>query len=315
MGAAGFSHEVLFYSDDAEFLQGTVPLLRAGLEAGEPSLVAVRRSRSELLRGELGDDAERVEFVDMEIVGRNPARIIPVWRDFLTRAGTGVAVRGIGEPVWPGRDAAELDECQRHEQLLNLAFGRGREWLLLCPYDSAGLNDDVLEVAYKSHSHAVCHGAEIESPAWSSSGHGNGSGHGYAPFGGTLRPPPDGATALEFAHGGLSSVRELVGRESAAASLPAERGSDLVVAVSELAANSVLHGGGHGTVHVWREPGALLVEVRDRGTIEQPLVGRLRPGLEQEGGRGLWMVNQLCDLVQIRSGPDGSGVRLRMSLG
>lgn len=305
---AGFSHHVLFYADDEEFLEATVPILRAGLETGEPSLVAVRRSRSELLRSELGEDGEEVEFVDMEVVGRNPARIIPVWRDFIGRAGPGLAVRGIGEPVWPGRDAAELEECRRHERLLNLAFGRGREWTLLCPYDSAGLDDEVLQLAYESHSHARCHGSLIESPAWS------GDGSRYAPFEGALPPPPDDATALEFEREELSSIRELVGHETAVASLPAERGSDLVAAVSELAANSVIHGGGRGTLHVWREPGAFLAEVHDRGTIEQPLVGRLRPGLEQEGGRGLWMVNQLCDLVQIRSGPEGSGIRLRMNL-
>jgi len=307
MGAAGFSHEVLFYDDDEEFLEGAVPLLRAGLEAGEPSLVAVRRSRSELLRAELGEDGEQVEFVEMEVVGRNPARIIPVWRDFIERAEPGLTVRGIGEPVWPGRDAAELEECRRHERLLNLVFGRGREWTLLCPYDT-GLDDEVLQLAYESHSHAHCHGSLIESPGWL------GNGNRYAPFAGVLPPPPDDATALEFERDELSSIRQLVGRETAAASLPAARGSDLVAAVSELAANSVIHGGGSGTLHVWREPGAFLVEVHDRGTIEQPLVGRLRPGLEQDGGRGLWMVNQLCDLVQIRSGPEGSGIRLRMNL-
>jgi anti-sigma regulatory factor (Ser/Thr protein kinase) len=303
-----FDHAVLFYGSDEEFLAGTVPLLQGGIEAGEPSLVAVRRSRSELLRRELGSAAEEVEFVDMEVVGRNPARIIPVWRDFLERAGPGTAVRGVGEPVWPGRDAAELGECQRHEQLLNLAFGRGREWSLLCPYDTAGLDDDVLAVAYESHAHAICEGNQIESPAWS------GGPDSHAPFAGTLPAAPADATALKFDRGRLSAVRDAVGRESAAASLSSERRADLVVAVSELAANSVLHGGGRGTLRVWREPAALLVEILDRGTIEQPLVGRLRPGLEQEGGRGLWMVNQLCDLVQIRSGPDGSAVRLRMSL-
>lgn len=308
MSGSLFRHEVLFYEDEDEFLAGTAPMLLAGLEAGEPSLVAVRRSHSELLRGELGEDADEIEFVDMEVVGRNPARIIPVWRDFVSRAEAGTAIHGIGEPVWPGRDVAELEECQRHERLLNLAFGRGREWSLLCPYDSAGLADDVLEVAYESHSHAVCQGHCIESPSWS------GWDGEYAPFEGALPPPPADATTLEFDRGGLSAVRETVGHETAAASLPAERGTDLVVAVSELAANSVLHGGGRGTLRVWREPGALLAEVRDRGTIEKPLAGRLQPDLEQEGGRGLWMANQLCDLVQIRSGRDGSGVRLRMSL-
>lgn len=304
----GFSHDVLFYADEDEFLAGTVPLLRAGLEEGEPSLVAVRRSRTELLRRELGEAAAGVEFVEMEVVGRNPARIISVWRDFLERSGPGTAVRGVGEPVWPGRDAPELEECQRHEQLLNLAFSRDRQWTLLCPYDSAGLDDDVLAVAYESHAHAICNGKEIESPLWS------GGPDSYAPFEGTLSSPPADATPLEFDRNGLSGVRARVEREAAAAPISRERSSDLVAAVSELAANSVLHGGGQGALRLWREPGALLAEVNDRGTIERPLTGRLRPSLEQEGGRGLWIVNQLCDLVQIRSGADGCVVRLRMNL-
>jgi anti-sigma regulatory factor (Ser/Thr protein kinase) len=88
--------------------------------------------------------------------------------------------------------------------------------------------------------------------------------------------------------------------------------ADLVTATSELAANSVMHGGGSGTLRLWFENGALLAEVEDRGRIEEPLVGRLRPDISQEGGRGLWLANQLCDLVQIRSGAGGTTVRLHL---
>jgi hypothetical protein len=48
--------------------------------------------------------------------------------------------------------------------------------------------------------------------------------------------------------------------------------------------------------------------------LEDPLVGRERPAPEWITGRGLWMANQLCDLVQIRSLPDGNVVRLQMNL-
>ena len=83
------------------------------------------RRKRELLEQALGTHAERVTFADMEQVGRNPACIIPVWRDFLSQAGSGPLV-GVGEPVWPGRSDAELAECSRHESLINLAFGGGR---------------------------------------------------------------------------------------------------------------------------------------------------------------------------------------------
>ncbi|HXS32899.1 MAG TPA: ATP-binding protein [Solirubrobacterales bacterium] len=67
------------------------------------------------------------------------------------------------------------------------------------------------------------------------------------------------------------------------------------------------------TLRSWQEDGRLLVEFEDRGSIEEPLVGRLRPGPAQEGGRGLWLANQLCDLVQIRSCPGHTTIRLRAS--
>jgi anti-sigma regulatory factor (Ser/Thr protein kinase) len=88
--------------------------------------------------------------------------------------------------------------------------------------------------------------------------------------------------------------------------------ADLVTAASELAANSVMHGGGCGTLRLWVDDGSLLAEVEDAGRIDEPLVGRLRPGLAQEGGRGLWLANQLCELVQIRSGEGRTVVRLHV---
>ena len=74
------------------------------------------------------------------------------------------------------------------------------------------------------------------------------------------------------------------------------------------------HGGGRGTLRIWREPDALLCEVADAGRLDQPLVGRERPLAGQPGGRGLWLVNQLADLAQIRCFEAGSVVRLHMRL-
>jgi hypothetical protein len=51
-------------------------------------------------------------------------------------------------------------------------------------------------------------------------------------------------------------------------------------------------------------------EVRDSGFIAEPLVGRFRPSAAVEGGHGVWLANQLCDLVQVRSSRAGTTVRL-----
>jgi anti-sigma regulatory factor (Ser/Thr protein kinase) len=87
-----------------------------------------------------------------------------------------------------------------------------------------------------------------------------------------------------------------------------------VLAVNELATNSMRHGGGRGVLSVWQENGTLLCEVTDRGHIADPLAGRERPPDARGGGRGLWLVNHLCDLVQVRSLHGGNVIRLHMSL-
>ena len=83
-----------------------------------------------------------------------------------------------------------------------------------------------------------------------------------------------------------------------------------MLAVGELAANSIRHGGGRGILRVWRTDDALICEIRDRGRIADPLAGRVKPGLEQLDGRGLWIANAVCDLIQIRAG----AVRAHMTL-
>jgi anti-sigma regulatory factor (Ser/Thr protein kinase) len=65
-------------------------------------------------------------------------------------------------------------------------------------------------------------------------------------------------------------------------------------------------------ITTWVRPDAVLVEFSDNGTITAPLVGRLRPGVRSYGGRGIFLVNHLCDLVQIRSGATGTRVRVTM---
>lgn len=137
-----FHHEALLYAGDEQFLAGTLPYLREAIAAGEPVLVAILPRRIEILTDALGEDAGSVQFADMRELGRNPARIIPAWGQFLKdNVPEGAPARGIGEPIWRGRGEAELTECQRHEELLNVAFDDGAPWHLLCPHDVDALED------------------------------------------------------------------------------------------------------------------------------------------------------------------------------
>jgi anti-sigma regulatory factor (Ser/Thr protein kinase) len=299
-----FQHEALIYEDQEQFLAAAVPFLSAALAASEPALVAVREANAELLRTELGPDAERVGFVAIEEVGRNPARIVPLWRDFLAGRARRPA-RGICEPVWPGREAAEIDECQRHEHLLNLAFPPGTRPSLLCSYDGSALPDEVLAGVFRSHRGVLRNGLRQVSDSYRRE---------CDCYSGKLpRHPPD-ATTLPYDRGRLAAVRKRVKEAAEQAGIGPRRAADLVAAASELAANSVAHGGGVGTMSIWRDGNYLLIDFEDRGTIEEPLAGRLRPTTDQRGGRGLWLANQLCDLVQIRSGALGTTVRVQAGI-
>jgi anti-sigma regulatory factor (Ser/Thr protein kinase) len=303
----GFRHQVTFYDDVDGFLASTVPYLRQGLESGDPMLVALVPPKIELLRAELGADAEQIEFADIEGFGRNPARLIPAWRDFLDRhAPDGRSIRGLGEPVWPGRSAAEADECERHESLLNLAFGDAASGEILCAYDSSALDDEVLDDALFNHPLLNVGGEAETNPDWDH--------HAPEPFAGALMPPPLGTFELGFDRDTLHTLRAAMGLEAAEAGLSEERAADFVLAASELAANSVLHGGGSGTATIWRELDSLLLEVHDAGMLDQPLAGRVRPEPTAKSGRGLWVANQLCDLLQIRSGSAGTRARASINL-
>jgi len=298
---SGFRHEALIYRDGDEYLAATLDFLRGGLEADEPALVTVSRPKAAMLEAELGSDAGSVRFADMEALGRNPARIIPFWRDFLD-ARPGRPVRAIGEPVWPGRSEVEIDECRRHECLVNTAFGSAAGYSLLCTYDASALDDEVLEGVGRSHMAVASERTRRPSRDYEADGD---------CFAGELNGRPAGTAGFIFERTDLAEVRRQVEESAEAVGVPPLDVAALVVAASELAANSVAHGGGVGTLRIWTEPGKLLIEVQDGGRIEEPLVGRMRPTMTQEGGRGLWMANQLCDLVQIRSGEDGTTVRLQ----
>jgi anti-sigma regulatory factor (Ser/Thr protein kinase) len=302
----GFRHEAVIYSGDDEFLDGTLQFVRDGFEAGEPTMVVVSRAKIRALRDELAGDGERLYFADMDAVGRNPACIIPAWTRFVDEHRTsGSRVRGVGEPVWPERSPAELDECRLHELLLNVAFDPATPFWLRCPYDAAHLHDDVITDAHHAHELVVRDGVTAPGAAR--------SGDAGVSLDTPLPEPTVPVREHRFAtEPEIIALRELVAERARASGLPAHTVADIVLAVHEIATNSIRHGGGHGEARVWHDDAALVCEIRDRGHITDPLVGRRAPPGDAIGGRGIWIANHLADLVQLRSSPAGTTVRVHV---
>jgi anti-sigma regulatory factor (Ser/Thr protein kinase) len=304
----GFRHEALLYAGERQFVDRVSAFVREGVDAGEPVLVAVGARKIGLLRSALADvDEDRVRYEDMVVLGRNPALIIPAWRGFVDAHPRERALRGVGEPIWPGRGPDELVESQRHEALLNLAFASDPALWLACPYDTAALSAPVIEEAMRTH--PLVRDGDTGGPT----GVFEGLEEIAKPFDRPLPDPPPQVAALRFGLEDLSAVRRFVERGAAEAGLGPHRTHDLVLAASELAANSVRHGGGGGTVRMWRAGDVVMCDVRDGGRFDRPLAGRVRPSSGQTSGFGLWLANQVCDLVQIRSFEGGSLVRLHVS--
>ena len=302
---ASFRHEALFYSGLDDLIVRTVPFVHAGLDAGEGVVVALPPEKLGPLGAALGPRADRVGLVDLSVVGRNPARIIPAWQRFVAEAGPGRRMRGIGEPIWAGRSDAEVVESQLHEALINVALGEAGGMSLMCPYDVSVLPEGVLHEARCSHPHLSGVHGEGPSPAYC----------GFEvsrSFDQPLPPPTQRPEVMGIDRTTLPEVRQMIAARAERAGLSALKRSGVVLAVHELATNSLRHGGGTGVLRAWNEGAALLCEVKDRGHIRDRLVGRRNPAEDQIGGRGLWLVNQLCDLVQIRSTPEGTVVRVAM---
>ena len=301
----GFRHEALLYADEEEFLAGTSSFLRDGLEHDEPALVVLGAGKLDALRSELGGDADRILFADMAEVGANPARIIPAWRAFVDRfSGQGLRLRGIGEPIWAARSPAELVECQRHESLLNLAFADTPGFYLLCPYDTTALDEAVLAEARCSHAYVAEGGERSQSACFRQ------LDEVAAPFSDPLPDPPGRRYWRAFQAKSMDTLRAWVAAHAARAGLSRSAGEELVLATHEIATNSVVHGGGGGMCRIWLDDDTLVCEVNDKGGVTSPLAGREAPSGAAGSAYGLWLVNQLCDLVQVRSFVGGGTVRL-----
>jgi anti-sigma regulatory factor (Ser/Thr protein kinase) len=127
-----------------------------------------------------------------------------------------------------------------------------------------------------------------------------------------LSAPPIWAEVFRY-ESDLSGVRTFTAAQARRGGLPSNRVRDLVIAISELAANTLAHAGGPGSVICWTTRDEVVCQVQDQGHISDPLAGKVRPAPDAAGGgRGLWLVHQVCDRVEIHSDADGTTVRVHM---
>lgn len=295
----------MFYGSEQEYLGAVVPFVADGLGKGESVQVAVPSHNLALLRDALGGAAAEVTMVDASSTLRNPARNLALMNAFAA-AKVGRPVRMVGEGVWPGRTVEEYAAWVEHEALVNTAFdGRAVVGMGLCPYDTRRLDEhdaDVLADARATHPLLWQTGAQTPNPEFAPE-------QALARYDRPLvrHPQAVGAVVADVAE--LAGLRAFIAWHAERFGLGADGIADLQIIVTELATNSLEHGGAACDLALWPHNGYLVCEASDGGRLADRLAGRRPPTPGAIGGYGLWTVNALSDLFRIHASPAGTTIQ------
>jgi anti-sigma regulatory factor (Ser/Thr protein kinase) len=295
-------HEALFYRGKGELARAVHDFVQEGIQAGEPVLAAVPHENVEWLRESLSHHAAEVRFEDMNEVGSNPSCLLPMIQEWIDDHDG--RARVISEPMWPGRSYAETIECLRHEALVNHALSDS-DAKILCPYDAEHLASAVLE------------GAELTHPRLRDASGSRRSERYEDPLGVLLGQrwplsPPAVPMSEHIFVGDLRSLRRAVIDDPSLRVLSHERREDVVFVVNEAATNALKHGDGRCTARIWHDGQSVVSEVSSDTAGPDVLAGRRRPSPDALSGRGLWLINQVCDLVELRSSETGMTLRMHV---
>jgi anti-sigma regulatory factor (Ser/Thr protein kinase) len=302
--AHGLVHDAFVYSSDDEFRTGALPFLEEGIELGEPILAAPTEENARLLRRQLGHHADSVDWAE-NAEAHGAVERLGIFLDYIERrvAEGASRVRLLGEPCWPPHAGPGVAEWKRYESFLNVALASHPVWLV-CPYDGMRLSPDIVDDARLTH------------PNW-------GHGEHRTPSADYLEPeafadrldsvplpaPPEAAADAYFAR--ASVVRRFVRERASSAGLPEDTRRDAELATGEVAANVFRHAALVARVRTWTTPETFVCEIGDTGRgIDDPFAGYEIAKPTAEAGRGLMIARRVADVIEIRSTPAGSVVRM-----
>ncbi len=306
----GLIHQALLYDGDEDFVATLAPFCSEGLARGERVFAVTTPGNIALLRDALGGRAGGVEFTVADEWYRAPGRTLGAYSRYVDehKAAHG-RVRVIGEPVWLGRSAEAEAEWTRYESVVNVAFASSPAWIV-CPYDRRMLPEHIVAYARRTHPVLLMGEGPRASEVFTDP-----AAFVYEGDELPLPAPPDVAGSVldvDF-DADLALLRGRVAEYAAGLGLPGERVELLLVVVNELAANSVQYGGGGGRFRLWARRDDVVCDVIDDGRMLEAFPGYLPPSASARRGHGLWVVRQICDLVQIRTDPLGTQVRVYLS--
>ena len=302
----GHRHQAAIYHSDAEFLEMVLPLVRAGIDAGEPTLVTAGPHRSGLLRESLGPAAGDVRFLDERVPYLRPSSTLETYRGILSRlmAAGPERIRVVGGI--PARATRRTwSWWARYEAATNRVHADFPVWLVCC-YDARHVGAGVLADVRRTHPYlTTTDGRARANPAFEDDvtfRHRNqveiDALEATPAFADLVDPDPREARAAARAvahHSGCGQSRALA----------------LEVAVNETVTNARLHGVPPVRLRLWWAPGRVVATITDGGSgPDDPRAGLVRTTSTRTGGLGLWLAHETCDYVRFSQGQDGFTVGL-----
>jgi anti-sigma regulatory factor (Ser/Thr protein kinase) len=307
-GTFRYVHDALLYDSPGQLVEVAAPFLLEGLAAGDAAVIATGAGTADLLREAVGGhpDVHVLERGDV-YRARTPAAITTFRQLAELRTSEGARrVRVVGEVDF-GPTERDWLEWQRYEAVVNDALAGWPLWGL-CVFDTQRLPEPLLAAALQTHSRLASARGHEENPAFTEP----------AEYLRALPMPEEPLEAtvprLHASHvADFASLRRALATELAGVPADGDLLQDFLLAVDEMTSNALRHGGRPIDLRLWIGTDRIVCTIGDRGTgWDDPFAG-YGPAHGEDlsrGGMGLWLARQLCDHVDITTGPSGALVRL-----
>lgn len=299
-------HRARYYPGADDLVTATLAYVAEGLAGGEAVMLAVPADRLDTLTRALGDAARDVDSVITDDADDNPARLLPRLVSFVEHArAAGQNVRIVHEiPVEP-RHPQLREEWLLHEELLDLALAGRGPVRVRCLLDLSRADIGALDEI------AACHAVVQDGDGVHVRNGADAAGRVSDSFHTALRAPEVAVDEIGFDPESLATVRQFLIARALAAGVDEGRTSDVALAVWEIARDASAAADGECRLRAWTVPDAFVCEVSAPQQLHDPLIGRVAPA-SWTGAQevGVWLANQLCDLVQVRATVDGAAYRV-----
>jgi anti-sigma regulatory factor (Ser/Thr protein kinase) len=298
-------HEGVPFTTPGQLAAVLAPRLSTALDNGGPVVAVLDDPVRTALAAQLGAASlARLELLDPAEVYRVPAFTVAVrWARLSRRAEPGGRVTIVGQHVDDLPDDGH-GYWARLDSALNVAL-HGLPVAMLCPFPD---NPDVVPLFRSTHRTLLAGGHSVPSDDYRDPHEVVAE---YPP-----PPPPDlgrPEVVESFTLDVLGRVRRHAAAVGSTAGLAADQVADFVLAVNEIASNSVEHGPGSGRLRIWRDGRQVVAEVADDGRMSVPFPGLVAPPATGARGRGLWLASELSDVLQVWSDASGTVIRVTMT--